>query len=669
MPTPSTVGYLTNNEANSSVDLVLLDGPKPLTWSGLLGPAWDIDTTANWLAFGTTPSVYLDVDSVRFADGSASSTVNLTTTVRPGAVVVNNALQTYTFSGPGKITGPTALTKEGTGTLILANSGTNDFFGPLTVSSGSVQVGDGGNSGNLSGGNVVNNSRLVFNRSDSFAVPNAISGTGVVEQNGAGVTTLAGNNSFAGAATVVQGTLRAGGPNALGTAEGTTTVNPGATLDVNGQNITTEPVIVSGDGVGGSGAIVNSGADQTSALRDVTLTGDVTFGGLNRWDIRNTGGTARLNTGGNAFKLTKRGPDAVSLVNVNVDPALADVDVVEGTLRLQDATTGLGDLFNVLTVRGGATLAFFNLNVNPLQKQIVLQDGATVAHESGRSLLDSAISLEGSNTFNVASGGTNPSLVLSNVTEGGGTLIKIGAGPLVLAAAARHTGPTYINAGTVLVDLAVEFSAITVNGGTLGGGGSVFTPVLVATNGRLAPGALQSIGTMIFENELTLRGTASMDVNKTAGAISSDAVQGFPTISYGGTLQLTLSGEPLAAGDEIHLFTFASASDAFASIVPATPGAGLAWDTSTLTTDGTLRVVAPSTFEFGSVTVDGSDAVFVGGGGPANAEYRVLTSTDLTIPALNWSPVATNVFDASGNFNFRLPIEPVTPHRFFILSY
>lgn len=132
---------------------------------------------------------------------------------------------------------------------------------------------------------------------------------------------------------------------------------------------------------------------------------------------------------------------------------------------------------------------------------------------------------------------------------------------------------------------------------------------------------------------------------------------------------MTLTGEPLADGDEIHLFTFAGASGAFASIVPATPGAGLAWDTSTLTTDGTLRVVAPVTFEFGSVSVDGSDAVFVGGGGPANAEYRVLTSTDLTVPVINWSPVTTNLFDASGNFNFRLPIEPATPQRFFILSY
>src|SRR6185503_6113432 len=120
VPTPSTVGYVTNNEANGSVDLVLLDGPKPLTWTGLLGPAWDINNTMNWRAFGVTPSVYLDVDSAIFNDTGASGTVDLTTTLQPGAVAVNNDLRTYTFTGAGKISGPTALTKDGPGTLILA---------------------------------------------------------------------------------------------------------------------------------------------------------------------------------------------------------------------------------------------------------------------------------------------------------------------------------------------------------------------------------------------------------------------------------------------------------------------------------------------------------------------------------------------------------------------
>ncbi|HKQ36935.1 MAG TPA: hypothetical protein VJ063_02590, partial [Verrucomicrobiae bacterium] len=327
-------------------------------------------------------------------------------------------------------------------------------------------------------------------------------------------------------------------------------------------------------------------------------------------------------------------------------------------------------IYNTLTVYSGATLAFFNLNPTPLNKYILLQDGATILHENGRSLVNGAITLGGSNTFNVASGGTNPSLILSNMIDGAGSMIKIGAGTLVLAGAGRHLGPTYVNAGSLMVDANIEFSEITVAGGTLGGIGTVYSPVLIATNGRLSPGNLQyATANMYFESELTLRGTTALDINKSGGFFAGDTVQGFPTISFGGTLQLTLTGEPLAAGDELHLFNFISASGAFASILPSTPGAGLAWDTSGLAVNGILKVAASSPPDFGSVSLAGSDAVFNGSGGPASAEYRVLTSTDLTIPKTNWQPVRTNLFDANGNFNFALPIEPATPQRFFILSY
>src|SRR4029453_12413566 len=37
VPSPSTDGFISNNVANSSVDLILRDGPKPLTWTGLNG--------------------------------------------------------------------------------------------------------------------------------------------------------------------------------------------------------------------------------------------------------------------------------------------------------------------------------------------------------------------------------------------------------------------------------------------------------------------------------------------------------------------------------------------------------------------------------------------------------------------------------------------------------
>ena len=74
-------------------------------------------------------------------------------------------------------------------------------------------------------------------------------------------------------------------------------ISDGATLDVNGQNLSLEPVTVSGSGASGNGAIISSGAQQLNALVTVNLAGDTTFGGTGRWDIRGAG--AALSTGGN----------------------------------------------------------------------------------------------------------------------------------------------------------------------------------------------------------------------------------------------------------------------------------------------------------------------------------------------------------------------------------
>ena len=63
-------------------------------------------------------------------------------------------------------------------------------------------------------------------------------------------------------------------------------------------------------------------------------------------------------------------------------------------------------------------------------------------------------------------------------------------------------------------------------------------------------------------------------------------------MTYGGTLALTNVNLTLAASNVFKLFTAASYKGAFASVNPAIPAPGLAWNTSTLPTDGTLRLVS-----------------------------------------------------------------------------
>ncbi len=671
VPTPSTVGFISNNVDNSSIDLVLLDGPKPLTWTSAQGPAWDVATTTNWLAFGVTPTAFLDVDSVLFNDSASASTVNLTTNLQPGAILVNNSALTYTFTGIGKLSGPAELTKEGNGILILNNSAVNEFFGTIAINAGTVQVGNNDANGSLGVGPVVNNASLTFSRSDAHTAANVISGPGTVTHNGSGTLTLSGNSTFTGPVVASQGVLKPGSSGAFGAVDGATVVNNGATLDVNGQNLGAEPVTVSGTGVGNAGAIVNSGGAQLNALRFVTLAGDTTFGGIDRWDIRGAGGAGSLTCGGLTTLITKVGPNQVSLVGLaEVDGAVADIDVREGIFSVQTTTAQLGDPFALLTVRPGATLSLFNLNPNPLNKLILLMDRSTLWNENGSSLVSGSISVEGTATINASAGGTSPMLSLNGVIGGAGNLVKIGSGAVTLNGTHTYTGTTTISNGTVFVDGShTGGGAVTVRGGTLGGVGALSGPVTIAAGGTLAPGNLTSPFSILqMDNNLILEGTNAMDVAKTGGVIGGDLIIFIADLSYGGTLQLNLSGEPLAAGDVLNLYAFNSASGSFARIIPATPGPGLVWDTSGLVGAGALRVAEVARPGIADISIADGNVVLTGTNGSPGGISYVVSSTNVVLPIADWVRVGTNVFDSNGSFSFTNAVNPNTPQQFFRLQ-
>ena len=80
------------------------------------------------------------------------------------------------------------ITMNGAATLTLAGPG--GYTGTTTVSSGTLQVGTGGTTGNLGTGAVTDNALIVFNRSDNLVVPNSITGTGTVTNAGGATNVL-----------------------------------------------------------------------------------------------------------------------------------------------------------------------------------------------------------------------------------------------------------------------------------------------------------------------------------------------------------------------------------------------------------------------------------------------------------------------------------------------
>ena len=116
---------------------------------------------------------------------------------------------------------------EGQAPYISTISGDSTYTGTTTVNTGTLQVGTGGTTGTLGVGAVTDNALIVFNRSDTLAVPNTISGTGTVTNaGGAGnVLDLNGAQNYA-TLNANAGTTHLHGSFTAGTA----TVNANATL-------------------------------------------------------------------------------------------------------------------------------------------------------------------------------------------------------------------------------------------------------------------------------------------------------------------------------------------------------------------------------------------------------------------------------------------------------
>ena len=194
-----------------------------------------------------------------------------------------------------------ALTKVGTGTLILTGTNTdagdpvNGPTGPIMINAGTLQIGDGGADGTLTSGNVTNNAALVFDRSDSYTVPNVISGTGSVTNLGTGtliVSTVGGANTYSGGTTISAGTVVVAAGTTSGTGAGAVTVNSGGTLLVNGAIGAGAVTVNSGGTLGGSGGTI--GGTVTSQSGGVIQPGaGVSAAGA----VLTTGGAVIMNSG------------------------------------------------------------------------------------------------------------------------------------------------------------------------------------------------------------------------------------------------------------------------------------------------------------------------------------------------------------------------------------
>jgi autotransporter-associated beta strand protein len=155
------------------------------------------------LTGNNTYSGFTTISAGTLQIGNGGTSGSITGNVIDNGTLAFDRSDAVTFSGV--ITGVGSLVQLGSGALVLTANHT--YPGGTTISAGTLQLGNGGTSGSITG-NVIDNGTLAFDRSDSFTFTGAISGTGTVDQIGTGTLTLTGNNTYSGPTNVFSGTLR-----------------------------------------------------------------------------------------------------------------------------------------------------------------------------------------------------------------------------------------------------------------------------------------------------------------------------------------------------------------------------------------------------------------------------------------------------------------------------
>lgn len=369
----------------------------------------------------------------------------------------------------------------------------------------------------------------------NFTTGTIVGNAGITKSN-TGNLTISTANTFTGDVNITGGTLITANGAALGSTAGQTYVSGGGTLDVNGQNLGAEIINIAGTGVGGAGALINSGVSQINAVQNLRLTADATVGGTvgapgtARFDVRGTG--VNLDLGG--FTLTKTGNNQFSIVGANVTSG----NIVHNSGLMGIETTSVVQGTGLITVNSGAQLMFYQSVGANITRPITLNDGAIVHHEAQNSAANSPVTLNGAVTLQ----GTANTMTWGGAfsESGASSITKNQGGTHLLSSNVSYTGNTTVNQGTLTL------------GGTAFGANTITTPgaATLGTGGALDAHNGGTQGNLAFGNggytTIGGGGPASITINNgtlSVNSRSNNTLSGAIVTNYGGgTNAISLTG-------------------------------------------------------------------------------------------------------------------------------
>jgi len=564
--------------------------------------------------------------------GNGGTTGSITGDVTDNGTLAFDRSDTVTFGGA--ISGTGGLTQlGGGGTLIL--TGTNAYTGGTTISAGTLQIGNGGTAGSITG-DVTDNGTLAFDRSDSVTFGGVISGSGGLAQLGTGTLILTGANTYSGGTTIGAGTLQIGDGGTTGSIAGNVADNAALVFD-RSDNFTVSGSI-SGTGTvtqAGTGTVELSGNNTYSGATDVasgtlqagsttafsansayTVTSVLDLNGFNN-TIGSVTGTGTVTNNGAAIATLTTGSDNSSTTFSGI--------LEDGTSVLQLAKTGTGTLtltgantYSGGTSFNGGTVAVdsdSNLGTGALS----FNGGTLEALTAGGGIVSSkSVTLNsGGGTFLADSGTTS---TLNGTISGVGSLTKAGVGTLILTGANSYTGGTTISAGTLQIG----------NGGTTGSIVGNMTDNGALVLDLASPASLTISGSITGTGSLTQSGSGATTLTGTNTYTGGTTVTGGALVLGNSTTTgsiagavLVQNGNPSSSAREVNFNIINANTSGITSIT--TIGNGFAQSASTTflftSTAGTANI---SNSNAGTTTFLGS----FGGPGSSAGSATITNSSD-----------------------------------------
>jgi len=502
-------------------------------------------------------------DAIHLAGATLGDTQ---TTIRVGDGTAAGASFKATINN--ELTGFVSLDKADAGTLVLG--GNNTYTGGTTISGGTLQVGNGGTSGSITG-NVINNGTLAFDRSDNSVFGYEISGTGNLVKAGAGTLTLLWQNSYTGGTAITGGVLelQRGTPGSgaiiVGNPDDVMQFDPASILQVDPQTILTNVITLQGNGI-----LDNAG--QVAAVDS-----RFTYSGLLAVWNHDGGVIAGSHAG-----ISLDGPESEILNSAGAMVEGDDYGIYfpsGGQVHNQDAGSTIRSLSGTaISARGGVAI------VENLAGASVLASGIAIDIQAGGGVLNDGA---GSTISSLNDAAVHVLGDAANVTNRNGATITSPTTALYL----QHGGYVTNGAGSTITSTGAG------SGACMGSGGcAIYVESNAQTASTLDGGVtLVNAGT-IFGN-VQLLPTSHNSVTLTAGGV----IHGDLSIGTGHTSSLSLSGAPGTTQYYSQAVTGHTTFDGGLSVVN---GAKWVIDTSDLTA-GSVGVGTGSTLQVGDGTTNG----------------------------------------------------------------